>query len=417
MKGWLERIGRIGTTEATSPVERRSIRITNISAVLVSFASVLYVVNGLAQGGLALAVTGFFQLVAFLGVLAFSRAGKHLAGRVFYSVSANLFMTINTLIQGRVTNTHFYEIPVVVGVWLIFPAAEWATALVLSLAGVVMFVLFDLGVLAAHPLMHLDHRQITMIARTNDLINLAIMFGFAFYSFVTVTGAEAQLEEEREKSERLLLNVLPRAIADRLKKKPGSIADRHEEATILFADIVGFTTLAERTPPGELIALLDRLFSRFDELAERFGLEKIKTIGDAYMVAGGLPDARPDHARAIARMALEMRRAITDSRSDVEIRIGIHTGPVVAGVIGQRKFAYDLWGDSVNTASRMESHGVPGKIHVTAAVYEKLRTEFEFAPRGTVSVKGKGELATYFLEAELTPRPIGQETPVPPRPQ
>jgi class 3 adenylate cyclase len=250
------------------------------------------------------------------------------------------------------------------------------------------------------------------MSRANDTMTGILLFAFAYYSFVTVNAAEAPLDGERAKSDGLLLNILPRSIADRLKAKRGSIADRFNEATILFADIVSFTTLAERTPPGELVSLLDRVFTRFDDLAERFGLEKIKTIGDAYMVAGGLPDARPDHARAIARMALAMHHAVQDL--GVELRIGIHTGPVVAGVIGQRKFAYDLWGDSVNTASRMESHGQPGRIHVTEAVYEKLRGEFTFERRGAVSVKGKGELVTYFL---VEPIPTGQETPVPPSPQ
>jgi class 3 adenylate cyclase len=198
-----------------------------------------------------------------------------------------------------------------------------------------------------------------------------------------------------------LLNVLPSSIAERLKERPGSIADRFEEATILFADIVNFTVLSERTSPVELVQMLDQLFSRFDALCDSYGLEKIKTIGDAYMVAAGIPEPRADHVEAIAGLALDMGRALAEMPGEafaqLNIRIGIHTGPVVAGVIGQRKFTYDLWGDAVNTASRMESHGAAGRIHVTRAVYERLKERFVLEPRGVVHVKGKGDLETWFL--------------------
>ena len=202
-------------------------------------------------------------------------------------------------------------------------------------------------------------------------------------------------------SERLLLNVLPAPIAVRLKQSDEIIADGFPEATVLFADIVGFTGLAERLTPAEVVVLLDQVFAGWDALALRHGLEKIKTIGDAYMVAGGLPLPRDDHAEAVADMALEMNaeveRCSSASGQVLEVRIGIDTGPVVAGVIGRSKFIYDLWGDTVNTASRMESHGIPGAIQVTGRVHERLRDRFELSPRGTIEVKGKGPLATYLL--------------------
>jgi class 3 adenylate cyclase len=210
------------------------------------------------------------------------------------------------------------------------------------------------------------------------------------------------LQRERARSEALLHNLLPAGIAERLKDRPGAIAERFEEATVLFADLVGFTPLSERMSPEELVALLDEIFTEYDEIAERHGLEKIKTIGDAYMVVGGVPTPRPDHVAAVARMALEMRVAVerrsTEARP-LRVRIGMHTGPVVAGVIGRRKFIYDLWGDTVNTASRMESHGVEGGIQVTAAVRARLDDTFRLEPRGTIMVKGKGEMSTYLLVA------------------
>jgi adenylate cyclase len=209
------------------------------------------------------------------------------------------------------------------------------------------------------------------------------------------------LVQEQERSERLILNVLPPTIAARLKTSSAIIADGFADVTVLFADIVNFTPLSDRVSPEQLVKLLDELFTDFDGLAERFDLEKIKTIGDAYMVAGGLPVERPDHAEAVAEMALEMNAAATRhavSAGDAfSLRIGIDTGPVVAGVIGRKKFIYDLWGDTVNTASRMESHGVPGRIHVTGRTRDRLADAFEMECRGEIQVKGKGPMTTYFV--------------------
>jgi adenylate cyclase len=206
---------------------------------------------------------------------------------------------------------------------------------------------------------------------------------------------------ERERSERLLLNVLPAPIAERLKRQPEVIADGYPEVTVLFADLVDFTRHSQQATPAQVVTLLDRLFTAFDQLARQQRLEKIKTVGDAYMVAGGLPQPRPDHAEAVAEMALgireEVARHLDPSGQPLQVRIGIDTGPVVAGVIGRDRFIYDLWGDTVNTASRMESHGVPGCIQVTERVYQRLRGSYRLQRRGPVQVKGKGEMITWFL--------------------
>lgn len=209
------------------------------------------------------------------------------------------------------------------------------------------------------------------------------------------------ITQEREKADRLLLNILPDAIAQRLKAGETPIADRLEDVTVLFADIVGFTDLASHTPPDDVVGLLNTIFSRFDQLAEEYRLEKIKTIGDAYMVVGGLPTYRADHAEAVADVALAMCTVTSEIEakygSSLQIRIGMHTGPVVAGVIGRKKFAYDLWGDTVNIAHRMQATGEPGRVHVTHAVQERLKGHFAFEARGDMEVKGQGKMATAFV--------------------
>ena len=215
-----------------------------------------------------------------------------------------------------------------------------------------------------------------------------------------------QLLVEQEKSEKLLLNILPEPIANQLKEGESSIANGFAEATILFADLVNFTKLSEKMHPTQLVSMLNEIFSQFDSLTEKHGLEKIKTIGDAYMVVGGLPIPRTDHAEAIAEMALDMQAEILRFNQkrgqDCDIRIGINTGPVVAGVIGTKKFIYDLWGDTVNVASRMESHGIVGEIQVTVPTYERLQHRYTFQPRGSIHVKGKGQMTTYLLTGRKT---------------
>ena len=244
----------------------------------------------------------------------------------------------------------------------------------------------------------------TMLA-LNIAVGGAIVFTLLAVFASQRRDALAALRVEQAKAENLLLNILPRSIADKLKAQAQPIADQFESASILFADVVDFTPWSERLPPAEVVGYLDHLFSHFDELAERYGLEKIKTIGDCYMVAAGVPTPRPDHARALAFMALDMldamRTADQVAHLGLQLRVGINSGPVVAGVIGRKRFLYDLWGDAVNTASRMESHGTPGRIQITRATYELLADEFEFEPRGTIAVKGKGEIETWHL---LRPR-------------
>jgi len=227
------------------------------------------------------------------------------------------------------------------------------------------------------------------------------------------------LQAEHERAEALLLNILPGSIVARLKDSPQRIADKFTEVSVLFADIVDFTPYSQQLTADEVVGMLDRLFSHFDTLAARHDLEKIKTIGDAYMVAAGVPEPRPDHARALALLALDIVESMSRGGAvgdlGLQIRIGINSGPVVAGVIGHKRFLYDLWGDAVNTASRMESHGTADHIQITRNTYELIRDEFICEPHGTVAIKGKGDMETWYLVGQRVRYPEATEgaEPVP----
>jgi len=249
----------------------------------------------------------------------------------------------------------------------------------------------------------------TMVA-LNVTVGGAVVFLLLVLFVRQREEALADLRIEQDRAESLLLNILPRSIADKLKADTATIADQFAAASILFADVVDFTPLSDRLQPAEVVGILDHLFTHFDLLAERYEVEKIKTIGDCYMVAAGVPTPHPDHARVMALIALDMREAMHAEDGvghlGLEIRIGINSGPVVAGVIGRKRFLYDLWGDAVNMASRMESQGTSGQIQVTQATCELLKDEFELEPRGTVPIKGKGDVETWYLVGRRAGSPV-----------
>ncbi|MGD1903991.1 MAG: adenylate/guanylate cyclase domain-containing protein [Geitlerinemataceae cyanobacterium] len=260
-------------------------------------------------------------------------------------------------------------------------------------------------------------RKLSVLAGASAILGLVALSGAIRSLYRTSLELEhrvrvrtADLAIEREKSEQLLLNILPAQIAAKLKRSEGSLAENFDEVSILFVDVVGFTQLSSQLEPRELVGLLDDIFSRFDMLTDRYGLEKIKTIGDAYMVASGIPKPRPDHAWAIAHLALDMQTEIQQFNEErnlaIDVRIGINSGSVVAGVIGRRKFVYDLWGDAVNVASRMESQGAPGAIQVSRPTYVRLVDDFTLEPRGKIDVKGKGEMQTYWLLGRKSPATV-----------
>jgi adenylate cyclase len=230
-----------------------------------------------------------------------------------------------------------------------------------------------------------------------DIQDVTLRVGNAVYT----KHLHDQLQVEQEKSEQLLLNILPKSVAERMKKGETNIADSFPDVTVLLADLVGFTTLSAHIGPEQIVQLLNEIFSAFDLLAEKHGLEKIKTIGDAYMVVGGISFPRPDHAEASAELALEMQTEIVrlnhEYDTSVRLRIGICTGPVVAGVIGSKRFAYDLWGETVNLACRMESTGEAGKIQIAESTHERLKGKYQFAPKHDIGVKGHGDVSAYWL--------------------
>ena len=332
------------------------------------------------------------------------------------------------------------------GLWLFVPfVAEWAIGDVVSASGIILWgLLAPVGAALLYSareslpwmvayvvltvasgyvdftLIGMPHTSIAVPLRTSVVffaLNFAALatmvywlLSFAFKerarSRARLEVAHAKLQEEQIRSERLLLNILPAPIAERLKHSDVQIADGYAEVTVMFADIVNFTHIAENMTPAEVFSLLNRMFSEFDTIAERHGLEKIKTIGDAYMVAGGLNGTAADFSGAIADLALDMRKVV-ESRFVVEdrplqLRIGIGTGAVVAGVVGRKKFIYDLWGDTVNIASRITSEGVPGAIHVDEPTYLRLQDRYAFDPPQTIYLKGKGDTKVYRLTGRNT---------------
>ena len=290
----------------------------------------------------------------------------------------------------------------IAGIFLAVGLTRLWLAATLSVIGFSLALIAELSFIGPAWAEPLDPKMLAIVKVNMMFANASVIAGLAYLAIRRVTMAEKALAAEHARSEALLGNLLPEKIAARLKAAPDQIiADSIGQSTILFADIVDFTPRAATMAPEDLIRFLNRVFTAFDEETDRRGLEKIKTIGDAYMVAAGMPDPRADHAEAVADLALRMLEISDDisgiTGQPVAVRIGVHTGPAVAGVIGVRKFFYDVWGDTVNTASRMESHGEPGRIQVTAETKAALGDAFIFETRGTIDIKGKGLTETWWL--------------------
>jgi adenylate cyclase len=397
LPGPLQRLAELGSSEADSEDLQLRKRVLNLSSTLMATLSPAWVITYSALGiWLSAAIPLLYILATAASIYAHSRTDIYRAFRISQLLMMLALPTALMWSLGGFANSS------VVGLWSL-TAPLGAVFFIGARAAVPWFVAFValVGLSAA-----LDP---TLAGSAPDIPRGVIVSFFAL-NLIAVSATVFILleyfvrarEAEQARSERLLLNVLPAPVAKRLKRSPGVIADGYDAATVVFADIVDFTPFAERIGPEALVRILDRIFADWDELAARFGLEKIKTIGDAYMAAAGVPEPRADHAEAAARMALEMRTGAalrpTDALGALEVRIGIDTGPVVAGVIGRSKFIYDLWGDTVNTASRMESSGLAGEIHVTERVRAALGPAFRFRRRSEVEVKGKGPMTTYLLE-------------------
>jgi class 3 adenylate cyclase len=405
--GWLRRVMEIGALPSDSDDVRLRKSVLTLSSVLMATLSVVWVGTYAVLGlWLSAAIPFAYQLASATSIYTFARTHRY---RLFRLSQLWMSLLLPFALQwslGGFANSSavsLWAFTCPVGA-LLFVGARQAVPWFIGFGALLAFSgAIDPALAAGAP----DIPAGVMVSFfVLNILGVSTTAYVLLQYFVRARErALTELGVERAKTERLLLNVLPESVADRLKESNEVIADGFSSATVLFADIVGFTALAQELAPADTVALLDRVFARWDALAARHGVEKIKTIGDAYMIAGGIPAPREDHAEAIADMALEMgaelERCAAESGLALEVRIGIDTGPVVAGVIGRSKFSYDLWGDTVNTASRMESHGVPGEIQVTDRVYKRLCDKYDLRQRGTIDVKGKEPMNTYLLLKKL----------------
>jgi class 3 adenylate cyclase len=394
--GWLKRLAEAGSLPSDSEELRVRKAVLVLSSTVMASLSCVWVATYAALGlWLSAAIPFAYQLASAASIYAFARTRRYILFR-----RSQLWMSLVLPFALQWSLGGFANSSAVC-LWgftsplgaLLFVGARQAASWFAAFVGLVaVSVAVDPALAAGAP----DIPRGVVIA----FFALNIL-GVATTAYVLLQYFVREREREHARSERLLLNVLPAPVAARLKQDEGIIADAWTDVTVLFADIVDFTPLAERLSATEVVALLDRVFASWDTLAAEHGVEKIKTIGDAYMAAGGIPVPRADHAEAIAEMALamgaEVDRLGAETGLALQVRIGVDTGPVVAGVIGRAKFIYDLWGDTVNTASRMESHAQPGTIQVTERTYERLRERYELRPRGAVDVKGKGPMTPYLL--------------------
>ena len=401
VRRFLARLAFVGVVaDDTDQVRLQKVTLT-FATCIVTLLAVIWVGTYLALGlPVSAAIPFGYQVASVVTLAAFARTKDY---RLFRFSQIVLMLALPFLLQWSLGG---YVASSAVSLWAliaVFGALFFYNArqAVPWFAGFVALTILS-GLL--DPLLAASPAAIpTRVVETFFVLNI---LGVSLTAYLLFQYFVRERDAALAQSEGLLLNVLPRVIAERLKHHPGVIADRYEDVTVLFADIADFTRLAERTSPERVVGVLDEIFSVFDGLTQVRGLEKIKTIGDAYMVVGGLPEPRPDAAAAMAELAMEMQAAIADLGErlglGLAIRIGMDSGPVVAGVIGRQKFIYDLWGDTVNTASRMESHGVVGRIQVGEATYQQLRGRYRFEDRGLIEVKGKGPLQAYLL--------VGRET-------
>jgi class 3 adenylate cyclase len=389
------RLLNLGVPAGTDPREARYAVVGNVAAwgsfLSSFFGTVVYAVTGQT----VMVEVGGVMVLGYAAALGIAVLGHLRAARIALVIVAVAAILSVGLATGPAAGTDIFFMAMLSAIWLGFPPKERATAwLATALVAAGIAGLRIIGPRVG-PLVPMPHPEFA--AALNVITTFTLIVSLSVYARRRTLAAEHAIDTERARSEALLRNMLPQTIAEQLKDAPRAIAQGHDAVTVLFADIVGFTPLSQTMTPHELVRLLNDVFSAFDEMARRHGLEKIKTIGDAYMVVGGVPAARADHAAAVAAMALEMRGAITRFHPGLNLRLGMHTGPAVAGVIGTAKYSYDLWGDTVNTAARMESHGEPGRIQLTAECRDALGDRFVLEARGTITVKGKGELSTFWL--------------------
>lgn len=399
-RGWFEAYRNIGVSDGMPEYEKRSYYIFNVLIAIVMgitlvYAFVPYFVLHIQHKALN-NIINWSLFSGYLSCILLAYWNKPLAARLIFTTLVQIHIFIFTLLIGwDIGNYLFY---------LALPALPYVIFYNNRFGVFYGFFTGLIGFCASYYVKKTGFRLVNVTPEMYDGLFL-LAFTSTFIVILLVVKlffklsrhSEERLNLEKQRSERLLLNILPGDIAQRLQKGETTIADHYDPVVVVFADIVGFTEISARTPPGELVGRLNEVFSLIDILVEKYDLEKIKTIGDAYMVVAGIPQARPDDLSRIIRFAREILEMVHASNA-LQLRIGIDVGEATAGVIGTKKFIFDLWGDTVNTASRMESHGEPGKIHVTERVASQLGDEFKKTERGKMLVKGKGEMTTYFVE-------------------
>lgn len=397
---WVARIGTAGYP----PRLRRRLAVTNVISAMVSLMTIPYILIYIFYDwyGLLPAIIAFSpQIVLYALAPFFHRFGPTSAA--LYLCSIWLIFGIGyCMFFGRESGLQFYFLPGAAASMLVFGPERLFLSACVTIVALIAFLVTEVVFVAPLDFIRVEPLFLDTLYYVTVPFAFLLIFTTSYFAFKEASQAEMALESEHEFSERLLQNILPRAVAIRLRDHHTQlVADQIPSATILFADIVDFTPRAARWEPQQVIAFLGRVFSQFDAIASAHGLEKIKTIGDAYMVAGGLPEPKPDHEAAVALMALDLldccRRISEQVGEPVEVRIGLDTGPVVAGVIGPNKLLYDVWGDTVNTAAHMESHGMAGRIQVADCLKKRLEDRFDFELRGDIEVKGKGSMRVWFL--------------------
>jgi adenylate cyclase len=399
MKQLVARLLAVGAYEGETATRASKRRIIVAAVTLATLLTVPTVADDFSAGLFWVAITNVVLLaagVAFLVGLKLKPRIFTVAVNVLFALVLTLSLVETTLLGGLLPS----------GLAVVFGLIVAQAALVVFglRAALVWFALFSASVVFAvvapnvvEPLYVVDDASVDAGANliATGIVTIAVLLYFV-----------RQRDHFQRQSDELLHNILPDSVAERLKSSPEMIADEYEEVSVLFADVVDFTPMSSAMPPERLVGLLNQVFSTFDRLVDEMGLEKIKTVGDEYMVASGVPLPRPDHAVAISEFALRVQEHLDNSKFDghrIQMRIGINSGPVVAGIIGTHKFAYDLWGDVVNTASRMESEGVAGSIQISEATHELVKDTFVCESRGVIPVKGKGNIETYLLLGRFQP--------------
>lgn len=396
---WLQ----IGT-EGRSKRQAQRIILTNVMVAATALLSYLHAISFSLYDLEQLKYPIFLMVVIATAILATPYLNKR---NPYFGSVYNLFVWLGysyamVTIFGSESGMHFYFLAGATSAILLMGVYHNPLSVISTAVQIGLFMYFDEKVIPPSDVLHLDPIFYKSLYFAAIMLSMAFIFCMIFYAFYQAQLAEDALAHELEFSERLLASMLPASIAAQLKQNPDqTIAQKHDQVTILFADIVDFTPRARKQTATELVTLLNDLFTRFDKLAMKYDLEKIKTLGDAFMVAGGMPEPQPDHAKRVAHMALDMleeaEQYSAETGDKLELRIGIHTGPAVAGVIGSQKPFYDVWGDTVNTAARLETYGTNGKIQMTTSTKKLLDKSFIFSKRGNLEIKGIGKLDLWYL--------------------